>query len=322
MTIATLTPPVGRRTSALSPMASPMTRAIMLGTGAAAIWGMYLAMARAGIVSGLAASDIALLRYGIAGLIMLPWLIRGGLLPLAGVPLWRALILTSLVGPPFVLIGVSGYQFAPLAHGAVVQPATLTLTGMALAALVLGDRPTRERLAGVAVILAGIAIIAGPALITGSARTLIGDGMFAVAGAMWAVFTILTKRWSVDPIRSTAVVSVLSAAICVPLYLAFVGLERLSAVAPATLAAQALVQGVLSGVIAVIAFNKVVQLIGPGKAAIFPALVPAVATLVGIPIAGEWPNLLQWIGLATVSFGLLIVIGWVRVPIGKRNLAR
>lgn len=303
---------------------SPTSRAVMLGASAALIWGLYLAMARAGVVAGLAPSDIALLRYGIAGLIMLPWLLRHspvslGPVSLAGIPLWRALVMTALVGPPFVLIGVSGYHFAPLAHGAVMQPAALTLTGMGLAAVVLMDRPTRERLLGVAVILSGIAVIAGPALFTGSSRTLIGDALFMSAGAMWAVFTILMKRWSIDPIRSTAVVSVLSAVIYVPLYLAFIGTERLAAMAPATLLAQALVQGVLSGVVAVICFNKAVQLLGPGKAAIFPALVPAVATLVGIPVAGEWPTPWQWSGLAIVSLGLVIVIGWLRLPTGRRG---
>jgi drug/metabolite transporter (DMT)-like permease len=38
-------------------------------------------------------------------------------------------------------------------------------------------------------------------------------------------------------------------------------------------------------------------------------MVPAAAILLGIPLAGEWPNGWQLGGLALVSTGLLIAIG-------------
>ena len=65
-------------------------------------------------------------------------------------------MLTLLAGPLFILIGSTGFRFAPLAHGAVVQPAALTLGGVLLGAWVLKDRLTPMRLAGAAVILAGL----------------------------------------------------------------------------------------------------------------------------------------------------------------------
>ncbi len=154
---------------------SPVQSGIALGLFAAAIWGSYLALSRAGITSGLQASDIAFIRYGVAGLIMLPWLLRQGVSDLAGVGWRRSTMLAVLVGPPFILIGVGGYSFAPLAHGAVVQPAALTIGGLVLAMVVLRDRPTAARIAGTAVILAGLAVIAGPGLLTGDAMTSLGD---------------------------------------------------------------------------------------------------------------------------------------------------
>lgn len=294
-----------------SAFATPEARGIALGLAAAAIWGSYLAMAKAGVSAGLAPADIAFIRYGVAGLIMLPWLLAKGLRRCGGIGWGRAAILSLLVGPLFILIGVGGYRFAPLAHGAVMQPAALTILGIALAAVVLKDRPTAARLAGVAVMLAGLAVIAGPGLLAGGSLTPLGDAMFIVAGGMWALFTLLTKLWKVAPLPATAAVSVLSAAAFVPGYLAVEGLDRLARTAPAMLVGQIVVQGVLSGVVAVIAFTKAVELIGPARAAVFPALVPAVAILVGVPLTGELPTLLQVAGLALLTLGLLAAIGLI-----------
>jgi drug/metabolite transporter (DMT)-like permease len=287
----------------------PEVRGLALGFLAASIWGSYLAMARAGVSAGLHATDIAALRYGVAGLIMLPWLLRHGIMGMAGMGMMKGAALTLLVGPFFIIIGVSGYSFAPLAHGAVVQPAALTLGSIGLAFLVLGDRPTTARVVGVAIIIAGLAVIAGPGLMTGTALTPIGDLLFAAAGLMWAVFSVFSRRWGVSPVAGTAVVSVLSAAAYVPSYVLLIGADRLLAAPLPMLAAQILVQGVLSGVVAVIAFSKTVEILGAGRAAVFPALVPATAILIGIPITGEFPNSLQLAGLTLVSTGLLVAIG-------------
>lgn len=119
-------------------------------------------MARAGATAGLEAADIAFIRFAVTGPIMLPWMLRHALGNLGEVGWPRGARLTLLVGPGFILLGVGGYRFAPLAHGAVFQPAALTLGGMALAVLLLGDRIAIARIVGAGVIIAGPAAIAAP----------------------------------------------------------------------------------------------------------------------------------------------------------------
>lgn len=290
-------------------MPSADTVGIALGVTAALIWGSYLAMARAGVSAGLGAADIAFIRFSVAGLIMAPWLLRHRPLSMAGVGWGRAIMLAMVAGPLFIFVGAGGFQFAPLAHGAVLQPAALTLGAMIAASMMFGDRLTSARIVGIAAILVGLGVIAGPGLLSGGALTPIGDAMFVTAGLMWAAFSILSKRWAVSPLAATAVVSVLSGLIYVPGYLAVSGLDRLSALSFDTLLTQVLVHGVLSGVVAVIAFSRAVQLLGPGRAAVFPAMVPAAAILLGVPIVGEWPTALQFAGLGIVTGGLLITLG-------------
>ncbi len=287
---------------------TPEWRGLALGASAALVWGLYLALARQGVSAGLSPVDIAAFRYVTAGLVMLPWLWFGWR-QVRAIGLLRSLVLTALAGPPFILFGVGGYLYAPLAHGAVIQPAVVTVLSMVLTALVLGERPTPARIVGVTVIIAGIVIIAGPGLFAGGSLAPIGDIMFTAAGALWAVFTLQSRRWQVPPVAGTAVVSILGGAVMAPVALLTHGLDHYVALPASTLVIQILVQGVLTGVVSVIAYTSAVRLIGPARAAIFPALVPASAILVGIPVAGEWPTALQIAGLVTVSTGHLIAIG-------------
>lgn len=301
-----------RRAGHPFPQLSPALRGILLGLLAAVIWGSYMAYSRAGLSVGLHGSDIALIRYGTAGLIMLPWFLRHPLRKPGGIG-WRPALLSALlIGPVFVLLGVGGYAFAPLAHGAVIQPGTLTVAALVLAMLVLRDRPDAVRIAGTLVIVAGLAVIAGPGIFVASAQTPVGDAMFAIAGLMWATFAILQRRWGLPPVETTAAVSVISAVIYVPVYFAVFGWSHITSVPLAPLATQILIQGVLSGVVAVIAFSRAVELLGAGRAAVFPALVPAVGILIGIPVTGELPTGLQLVGLLLVSVGLLLAMGILR----------
>lgn len=274
---------------------------------AVTIWGVYMAFARASVTSGVLPADLAFVRYATAGLVMLPWLWRHSSATMAGMGWTEAGLLTVLAGPLFILAGAGGFLFAPLSHGAVVQPAAITIAGLVFGALVLGDRLTRARVIGATVIVGGLALVAGPEALGGGVRVLAGDALFALAGLMWATFSVLSKRWQVSPIAATAVVSVLSAVIYVPLYIVTRGLDTLLAQSPEMPIQQIVVQGVLSGVVAVFAFGRAVELLGAPRAATFPALVQGVAILTGIPVAGEIPAALQIAGLLIVTAGLFVI---------------
>ena len=182
MTIATPAVPAAPSPAVLQSIPTAW-RGMALGAAAALIWGLYLALARQGVSSGLSPVDIAAFRYIPAGLVMAPWLWLKRR-EIAAIGWRRALVLTALAGPLFILLGVGGYRYAPLAHGAVIQPAIVTSLSMVLAAIVLGEKPGPSRILGVAFILAGIAVIAGPGLWRVTDMTPLGDAMFAGAGIL------------------------------------------------------------------------------------------------------------------------------------------
>ncbi|GGJ29612.1 DMT family transporter [Neoroseomonas lacus] len=277
---------------------------------AATIWGAYLAFARAGVVAGVSPLDFAMLRFVTAGAVMLPVLLRLGLPSLAGVGWPRGLMLTLQGGPAFILVGTLGYRYAPLAHGAVAQPGTAVIGTMLLAVLLLGERVTPLRWFGAALVVAGLTIVAGGFVATGGAWR--GDLCFIAAGGLWAAFTVTCRVWQVDPLRSTAIISVVGGVAVVPVWLAVGDGTALLAQGVGALVVQAVVQGVLSGVVAVFAYGRAVARLGAARSAIFAAMVPALAMLAGVPVAGEWPSAVQWAGLAVVLAGLSLAMGVVR----------
>jgi drug/metabolite transporter (DMT)-like permease len=291
------------------PALSSHTKGIGFGLAAVAMWAAYLAFARAGVNGGLLPADFVFLRFVIAGAIMLPWLIHKGLGDLGGVGWRRGATLAFFAGPLFIALGVGGYAFAPLAHGAVVQPSVLTLGAMAASWLIFGERPPRERAFGVAIILGGLALIAmgkGGVELPGAWR---GDLLFVAAGLFWVGFTILLRQWNIAGIPATAAVAVVSAIIVLPVFVATQSFDRLAALPPSTLLTQIIVQGLFSGVLAVIAYGKAVEHLGASKAALFPALVPAAALIVGLPVTGEMPAPAEWLGALATTAGLTVAMG-------------
>src|SRR5512132_3514296 len=105
------------------------------------------------------------------------------------------MLLTLCAGPLVVMAIAGGYVYAPLAHGAVIQPSTITLGTSLFAAWVLGERPSRMRAVGTGVIVGGLSLIAGSGLVGGAGGEWRGDVLFASAGILWAMFTVLLRRW-------------------------------------------------------------------------------------------------------------------------------
>ncbi|WP_067489244.1 DMT family transporter [Erythrobacter sp. CCH5-A1] len=310
---ATLSPTVGRHGRALlSQGASPATIGIAAGLAAALIWSAFILFAQSGTSLGLLPQDFAALRFGTAALVMLPWLLRHDPLRLAGIGWRRAGVLSLLAGPPFILLATGGYAHAPLAHGAVIQPSTIALASMMAATVLLRERAGPAKLVGIGLILAGLAEIASHADAMGGGKVWIGDLMFVAAGLGWAGFTILIKRWELDPLAVTAAVSTLSALAILPVMLIAGDLGRIAALPPATLLAQVAVQGLAAGALAVIAYGVAVQRLGAAKAGLFPAIVPALTLALGSLASGTPPKLFEIAGALLATLGLVVAVALQR----------
>ncbi len=271
------------------------------------------AFARLGILGGMLASDLTLLRFVTAGLLLFPVLLRYGVLSLAGIGWPRGLVLLATGGPLFILPQAAGYHFAPLAHGGVIAPATVTVASTIMAAVFLGERLSRTHVIGASLVLAGIMLIGWNGLFAApGSQTWIGDLLFIGSSLLWACFSVLLRVWRLDAVRAVAVVSVLSAVITVPGYLVWVGLPHFLALPLGSTALQSLVQGFFQGVVGIAGYSHAIRVLGVSRGVLFPAMVPAVSILIGIPILGEVPGAEQIIGVVLATAGMLYAVGVFR----------
>src|SRR5215510_5687504 len=281
---------------------------ILCGTGAALFWAIGFVAARHGIAAGFSPVDVVLHRFVWAGLLFLPVVARDGLGDLGGIGLARGVALTLLGGPPLTLFSYAGFLFVPLAHGAVIQPSCAALGGLALATLVLKEKLPARRAIGALVIVAGLAVIGADALATIGTHGLIGDLSFVTAGLMFAGFATLLRLWRIAPTPAVAVTSVLSLVDVAIQWFAF-GFERMIALGFAENLVQFIVQGIFAGAAGTYLFTRSVVLLGAGRAAVFPSLVPGFTLLIGFLALGEVPTLAQLVGFAIVLLGFRLTQG-------------
>jgi drug/metabolite transporter (DMT)-like permease len=285
---------------------APAGRRLAEGIGfaliAVSLWGGWFVVTRRTVGAGgtLGPADLVALRFGIGGLLLLPVLalrLRG----LVRAALVDGAVLFFAQGAPFALLISVALRYAPAGHGAALTPGTMPLFAALLGALVLGDRPGRLALAGLGLIALGALTLAGGFR---DADELFGYALFLTAAFLWAAGTVRMRRSRLTALEATALICVASLVTYIPVYLA-AGLSRLAEAPVAELAIQALYQGVLVSVVALVAFNRSLALIGRRTPA-FTALVPVIATLLAIPVLGEIPDPLHIGAILAIGAGVLL----------------
>jgi drug/metabolite transporter (DMT)-like permease len=252
--------------------------------------------------------DLAALRFGVAGPLLLPIVVRHGLGGAAGIGWGRAMVLATAAGAPYTLILYAGLALAPAGHGAVIITGATPLVSTLLAWSWLGDRPSAARLGGLPLIVAGLLLVSWSGLGSGyGATTWLGDLLFAVDAVLWGLFTVLARHWRVDPVRGTAVVWVLALAY-LPIYFFAFG-ARLLAAPPGEVLFQALYQGLGVAVAALALYAWAIRVLGASVASLFMPLVPVFAVLLAVPVLGEIPTAIQRVGILGVSVGMVLAAG-------------
>ena len=275
---------------------------IICGTGAALFYAAGYAATRHGLDVGFSPADLTIHRYLWFGLVMLPSVLRTGMGDLNGVGWGRGILLAVLGGPVFSIISFAGLLLVPLGHGGVIQPACATLGGLLLATFLLGEKFLVTRAIGALTIVCGLSVIGAEAVTTIGVHGIAGDLMFVLTGLMFATFGALLRLWHIAAIPATAVISVLSL-FGTPVHWALGGFDHMIALGWRENLLQVVLQGVVAGPVATYLFVRTVALLGAGRAAVFPALVPPFVLLIGWLALGEVPTALQLIGLGIVLLG-------------------
>jgi drug/metabolite transporter (DMT)-like permease len=275
----------------------------LCGMGAAFGWAAGFVVAKHGISIGFSPEDLAFHRFFWSGLLLMPIALRDGVVNLGGIGWGRGLMMSVLSGPPQAIIAYSGFMLVPLGHGTTIQPACAALFGLILATAMLGERPTGQRIFGGIAIIAGLMVFGWESLTTIGHLGVGGDLLFVTAGFFWAMFGTLLRYYRMSGVRAVAMVGLLSIVVYAPLHGLLIGYSGIMRMTLAENLLQAVVQGLLAGVLPIYLFARAVILLGAGRAATFPALVPGFGLIIGYLAFGVVPSLAQFIGLVIVLVG-------------------
>ncbi|MCS0504255.1 DMT family transporter [Ancylobacter mangrovi] len=296
------------REAGTSARAPRLSRSLLIGFGWAAltvtIFSGWFVVTRFSVTRELRIWDITALRFGIGAVLLAPAVLRPGRgLPLAA---WgEGLVFMLLWGVPFVLLVALGLRLTTAAQAASITPALMPVFAGVFAWTFLRERQGRARWVGYGAIVAGMAALVAAGAAVHGAPSPAGLGALALAAAMWATYTLLYRRSGLNPIQSAALICVWSAVLFLPAYW-LLGLSRFSDASAGEIALQVVYQGVLMSGVAIITFNRSVALLGSSAATAIIALLPAVASLLAVPILGEVPSLPEAAAIAVIVAGVLL----------------
>ena len=297
-----------------SPTTSEYARGALCGLAAVSIWAGFIVVARLGIRTSLTPWDITAIRFAVSGSLLLPYAIHKGLaLERLG---WTGLAaVVAGCGAPMVLLANAGLLFAPAAHAGALFPGVTPLMVALLAATILREAFTPQKRIGCTLIVIGvIGIVWGAGGNIGTTQN-IGHLLFISAGLAWACYTVAMRRARLDGLHAASLAATTSLALYLPIYMYFAGTSVFNAPL-SDIALQAIVQGFLTGIVALLLYGRMVSLLGATSGAAFLALTPAMTALMGIPILGELPSTIDWMAITLISVGVYVISGG---PIPQRR---
>jgi drug/metabolite transporter (DMT)-like permease len=281
-------------------------RGALFGLVAVLIWAGNIVVAGLGLRSSLTPWDISAIRFGVAGLVLAPYLMRSGLaLDRLG---WIGLGALVLGGAPTVLLANAGLLFAPASHAGALFPGVMPLVVAVLAAAILKEAFTPQKRAGFLLIATGVVGIVSVSGATIGTSQNIGHLLFLASAFAFACYTVAMRRARLEGLHAAAISAVGSMLIYLPPYAIVAGAGIFDA-PPSAIALQALVQGLLTAVFSYVFYGRAVTILGASSGAAFAASCPAMTALMAIPILGEWPSPVDWAAIAFISVGVYVVSG-------------
>lgn len=289
-------------TAAPSAGLSDHTRGLIAAGIVVLCWSGFNIVSRFGSTGALTPYDIAALRFGVSGLLALPFFLR--MVPVAEYPRYFALAMVAGVG--YSLLAYSGFAFAPTAHAGVFINGGIPFWTVILVAVTAGFHLSRRVLIALGTTSAGLLLIAGKSLgEIGASDVWKGDVLFLTAALFWAVFGMLGRHWKVPPRSAIVGMAVISLVVYMPVYLLW--LPKGITTAPlGEIALQGIYQGIVAALVAGAMYTYACQTIGVYRASMTLAIVPGASAVGAWILLGEALTVTAIAGLVLVSVGALL----------------
>lgn len=266
------------------------------------MWSGSLVLLRHGVTTHLNAYDLTALRFGSAGLALLPVLVtwRAGL---ARVGVVRLFLMICGFGAPYIILISTALKTAPASAAGALNPGVMAVSAVLFGAILFRDQLRTTHILGILLIMAAM-----------SAQTLwnpsgLAEGhlILIVTGILWTIYAMVVRLAGISALHATAIVAVGSALLYLPVYLII--LPKQITMAPLhDIVLQAVFQGLLVSVLAVYAFNRSAELLGSVIGSTLPALIPLVTLILGAVVLAEPFQGRELITAVVIGLGVALIL--------------
>lgn len=285
----------------------------MLGLGAALmmvfVWSGYFLSLRAGAVTPISTYEIALLRFGLPGLILLPVFIRNWQ-QIRRVPVIYLLGMLIGGGLPFFWLGAMGMQLGQVAEGSTLIPGVAPLFVTMMAVLIFNQPLSGWRLAGLILIFSGvIAFVANSVAGNTHVSAIV---LFLSASFFWALFALSIRQCGLSPLVAASTVAVPTGSV---LLLAGLIMQPVLGWFQLTLEqqlGQLVAQGLGAGLASGLLFAFAISRLGAEVTSAIGSLTPVAASVIAYLWFGEEVTLMIIGGITLISLGVVLASGMIK----------
>jgi len=255
------------------------------------IWSGWLLISRYGVQGELSIWDIALIRFGIAALAVIPLVLMRPLM-VSQICEPRVVIAALNGGILYVLFSFAGLKLAEASNAGILVNGMLPVIGVLLL-LLYGVRPNAFQICGIVIVVgANLSLIGGGAI---SAPALV---MLLAAATSLSLYMFMIGIHGLKMEVVVVAIPVINAIVCLPLWLAFDGI--LTDAPMSEIALQAVYQGLIVSLIGTALFTICIHRAGSLMAALLMAFVPVTTPLLDGIVSGVSPDI-ALITIATVT---------------------
>jgi drug/metabolite transporter (DMT)-like permease len=244
------------------------------------------------------------------------------LLPFVAKPLWRHRAQVRAAGWRLLVLagmGIAGYNSLLYSAAQSTAAINITLVNTCLplmtfigAGLLLGDWPPRSAWWGMGLAALGLLVLISQgswARISALAFNK-GDLIMLLAVADWALYSLLLRRWAthllpIPPLALLGMLMLLGVPLILPFYLYELAQGAHFSLTQSNLAAIGYT-AVFASLLAYLAWNHAIRVLGAAKAALSNYLMPVFTAVLAWLLLGEGLQAYHWLGALLIFAGLLL----------------
>ncbi len=276
--------------------------------GAIAIWAVFLLGTRFAVNGSFTVEEVLVLRLITAFCVTIPIMIKLGI-SIRGQGIVGTLMLTIGGSAVFPYIIAEGLYYASASDAGALAPGTLPFWAVLFSFIILGEKPSKLKLCGLAFILIGaLSVGLWQNLTFQNTQEWKGHLLFVLAACLWSIFSIYYRKSGLTPVHGLAIGLFWGAAVALPPLFIF-GEINFSNKTIAEIMSMALLQGILIAVVALVLYSIAVREIGAAQTAAFGALTPILSLIGGFMLLNEAVLFNKFFGIILVTFGVVMASG-------------